>query len=649
MSDGTGKRAAFEGGCESFFARETRNQEALPIYEFGPFRLDPVERKLLRGKDVVALTPKALDTLLLLVRNSGHLLEKDDLIKTLWPNTFVEEGSLSNNIFLLRKALGDDPAFIETVPRRGYRFVGAVREFPRTASTHPEKLTNADTLGFADAKERRPWRSWAATAIAAFALLASLEVIWSYRGAGRRGETIDSVAVLPFVNASGDPNAEYLSDGITESLINSLSSLPNLKVMSRDSAFCYKGKETDAKTVGHALGVRAIFKGRVAQRGDTLVISAELIDARDNGHIWGQQYSRKSSDIFTLQEEIAKEMTAALRVRLTGEEAKHFTKSYTMNADAYHDYLKGRYWWNKQTEEGFHKGIEYFQQAITKDPAYALADAGLADSYIGLANYGLVSAREGYAKAKEFAEKALELDDTLAEAHVSLASVKTDYEWDWVAGERESQRALELNPAYAPAHEAHAEVLWTTGRMDESIEESKRALELDPLSIEYNNDLGFEFLLSRRYDQAIEQGARTLELDPKYISGYYLRGVAYLKKSMFKEGMSEVEKAAAISPDDVTALTGLGYGYAMTGRRAEARKVLDRLNQLSKQEYVSPVWRAKIYAGLRERKKGIEWLEKAYEDRSVVSVAYLKTNPMLDPLRSDPRFADLLRQTNLQP
>lgn len=243
----------------------------------------------------------------------------------------------------------------------------------------------------------------------------------------------------------------------------------------------------------------------------------------------------------------------------------------------------------------------------------------------------------------------MELDDTLAEAHVSLASVKTDYEWDWVAGERESQRALELNPAYAPAHEAHAEVLWTTGRMDESIEESKRALELDPLSIEYNNDLGFEFLLSRRYDQAIEQGARTLELDPRYISGYYLRGVAYLKKSMFKEGMSEVEKAAAISPDDVTALTGLGYGYAMTGRRAEARKVLDRLNQLSKQEYVSPVWRAKIYAGLRERKKGIEWLGKAYEDRSVVSVAYLKTNPMLDPLRSDPRFADLLRQTNLQP
>lgn len=652
MSDVTGQGAAPEGRCDSsFVGSEIPNHEALPLYEFGPFSLDPVEHKLLRGKDVVALTPKAFDTLLLLVRNSGHLLEKDDLIKALWPNTFVEEGSLSNNIFLLRKALGDDPTFIETVPRRGYRFVGAVREFSRTGSTHLEKLPDAGTLGItADhAEERKPWRSRAATAIAAVALLASLGVIWSYREAWRRGETIDSVAVLPFVNASGDPNAEYLSDGITESLINSLSLLPNLKVMSRDSAFRYKGKDADARTVGHALGVRAIFKGRVAQRGNTLAISAELIDARDNSHIWGQQYSHKASDIFTLQEEIAKEMTAALRVRLTGEEAKHFTKIYTANADAYHDYLKGRYWWNKQTEEGFHKGIEYFEQAITKDPTYALADAGLADSYIGLANNGLVSAREGYAKAKEFAEKALALDDTLAEAHVSLASVKTDYEWDWLGGERESQRAIELNPAYAPAHEAHAEVLWTTGRMDESIEESKRALELDPLSIEYSNDLGFEFLLSRRYDQAIEQGGRTLELDPKYITAYYLRGVAYLKKSMFKEGMTEVEKAVSISPDDVTALTGLGYGYAMTGRRAEAHKVLDRLNQLSQQEYVSPVWRAKIYAGLRERNKGIEWLEKAYEDRSVVSVGFLKTNPMLDPLRSDPRFADLLRDTNLQP
>jgi len=291
--------------------------------------------------------------------------------------------------------------------------------------------------------------------------------------------------------------------------------------------------------------------------------------------------------------------------------------------------------------------MEYFHQAIAKDPNYALAHAGLADCYISLASFGLIPATEGYLKGKEWAEKALKLDDTLAEAHVSLASIKTDYEWDWSGGERESQRAIELNPAYAPAHEAHAEVLWTTGSLEESIQESKRALELDPLSVEYNDDLGFEFFLARRYDEAIEQEAKTLELDPKNIVAYYFRGVAYLKKSMYKEAMAEFEKAVVIAPDDPAALTGLAYGYAVTGRRAEAEKVLARLNEQSKREFVSTVWMAKIYSGLGEKDKAFESLERAYEDRSIVSVGFIKANPMFDPLRSDPRFKDLLRRTNL--
>jgi len=587
-----------------------------------------------------------------LVRNSGHLLEKDELISMLWPETFVEEGSLSNNIFLLRKALGENPAFIETVPRRGYRFVGAVRQFPPAAPTHPEKPPEMGARGFASLpmKALRPWRSWAGLGVAAVALLALLASAgWLYRRDGRSGEAIDSLAVLPFVNANADPNTEYLSDGITESLINSLSQLPNLKVMSRDSVFRYKGKDTDVQTVGRELGVRVVFKGRVTQRGDTLNISAELINARDSSHIWGQQYDRKLADMVALREELAREMASALRMHLTGSEEKRLTKSYTANPEAYQDYLKGRYWWNKSTKEGFDKGTEYFQQAIARDPNYALAYSGLADCYSSLGESGLAPSKESYLRAKDAALKALELDDTLAEAHSSLALIKSSYDWDWSGADKEIRRAIELNPRYADAHRLRAEVLWQTGRLDEAIAETKRTLELDPLSLGNDDTLGLEFFLARQYDQAIEQEAKVLELDPNFTEAYYFRGVSYLKKSMYKEGMADFQKAVQISPGDTVALTGLGFGYGVTGKTVEAQKVLDKLNEVSKQKYVSPVFMAKIYSGLQDKEKAFAWLEKAYEDRSLVSVGFIKTNPMFDPLRSDPRYADLLRRTNLQP
>jgi TolB-like protein/DNA-binding winged helix-turn-helix (wHTH) protein/Tfp pilus assembly protein PilF len=628
-------------------AKEVPSQGPMRLYEFGPFRLDPAERKLLRGDEIVALTPKAFDTLHLLVRNGGRVLEKDELIRMLWPDTFVEEGSLSNHIFLLRKALGEEPAFIETVPRRGYRFVGAVRQFPRATPTALETIPKAGAPLLERA--RRPWGGRARLGIAAVALLASLASAgWLYRRAGRSGEAIDSLAVLPFVNANADPNTEYLSDGITESLINSLSQLPHLKVMSRDSVFRYKGKETDAQTVGRELGVRAIFKGRVTQRGDTLNISAELINARDSSHIWGQQYDRKLADMVALREDLAREMASALRTRLTGAEEKRLTKSYTTNPEAYQDYLKGRYWLNKGTEEGFNKATEYFQQAIAKDPTYALAYSGLSDCYSSLADFGVVPAKEGYLRAKDAALKALELDDTLAEAHSSTALIKSSYDWDWSGADKEIRRAIELNPSYTDAHRLHAEVLWQTGRLDEAIAETKLTLELDPLSLDANNDLGLEFFLARQYDQAIEQEGKVLELDPNFTEAYYFRGMSYLKKSMYTEGMADFQKAVQISPGDTVALTGLGFGYGVTGNRIEAQKVLDKLNELSRQKYVSPVFMAKIYSGLREKEKAFAWLEKAYEDRSIVSVGYIKTNPMFDPLRADPRFADLLRRTNLQ-
>ena len=497
-------------------------------------------------------------------------MEKDELIRMLWPDSFVEEGSLSNNIFLLRKALGEDPAFIETVPRRGYRFVGAVRQFAgATATTLPEMAPEAGAPGSASllAKARWPWRSRAAIGIVAAALLASLAAAgWFYRGTGLGGETIDSVAVLPFVNASADPNTEYLSDGITESLINSLSQLPHLKVMSRDASFRYKGKETDAQTVGRDLGVRAVFKGRVTQRGDSLTIGAELIDARDNSHIWGQQYSRKPSDIFGLQDEIAREMTTALRLRLTDEEQKRLVRSYTPNAEAYQDYLRGRYFWQK-TGLGLNKGAEYFQQAIAKDPRYALAYDGLADSYISLAVFGFSSPKEAYPRAKEAALKSLELDDTLAETHTSLARIKAEYDWDWSGAEREFQRAMELNPNYATTYQSHGSVLSTMGRPEEAIANYRRALELDPLSPIINGGLGQAFAYTRQFDQAIDQERKTLELDPNLGFARVFLAFSYRQKSMNEEAIAELEKHVATGPGSRVGTSG--SWIRLTRRRVE--------------------------------------------------------------------------------
>jgi serine/threonine protein kinase/Tfp pilus assembly protein PilF len=394
-------------------------------------------------------------------------------------------------------------------------------------------------------------------------------------------KTIDSVAVLPFVNASADPDAEYLSDGITESLINSLSRLPNLKVMSSDSAFRFKGKNIDAQKVGRALGVRAVFKGRVIQRGGTLNISAELIDARDNSHIWGEQYSRKSDDIFALQGEIAKEMTAALRMRLTGEDEKRMAKSHTANPDAYQNYLKGRFWWSKRTPEGLSKATECFQQAIARDPSYALAYVGLSDSYTVAAIFGFVPPNESIPKAKEAAQKALQIDDALAEAHASLGLIKSEYDWDWSGAEREFRRAIALNPSYGFAHYFFSVSLRKTGRFDQAIEEGKRAVELDPLSLINNAILANAFYMARQYDQAIEQLRKTLELDTNSTVAHNVLGMAYLQKSMHKEGIAEFEKALAASPGNTLLLSGLGYACAVAGRKAEAQKVLDQLNETS--------------------------------------------------------------------
>ncbi len=498
--------------------------------------------------------------------------------------------------------------------------------------------------------ERQPWwRSRGAITIAAIVLLVTVAgAAWSYRSRMTGSETIGSLAVLPFVNGSGDSNMEYLSDGITESLINSLSQLPHLKVMSRDSAFMYKGKDADAHTVGQALGVRAVLKGRVMQRGDDLEISAELVDARDDSHIWGQQYSRKAADIFALQNDLAKEMTSMLRMRLTGDDEKQMTKSYTANPEAYQDYLKGLYWLNKGSRQGTSKAIESFQQAIEKDPSYALAYAGLADGYSMLVGLALDPPKDAYPKAKEAALKALELDDTLAETHSSLALIKSQFEWDWSGAEKEYQRAITLNPKSATIHSRYSGTLVHMGRLEQAIAEAKRALELDPLSLPINRGLGDTYYFARQYDQAIEQENKTLELDPNFELAYNDVALAYSLKSMYSEAIAESKKQVALDPR-AAPLGVLAYAYGKGGKKAEAQKVLDTLLDMSKHQYVQPRVLARVYVGLGDKEKAFEYLEKSYQDRSIgTAFGLINTDPSFDPLRSDPRFADLLRRMNLQ-
>jgi TolB-like protein/Tfp pilus assembly protein PilF len=472
---------------------------------------------------------------------------------------------------------------------------------------------------------------------------------WFYRSRVGGGKTIDSVAVLPFVNASGDPNSEYLSDGITESLINSLSQLPHLRVMSRDSAFMFKGKNTDAQTVGRQLGVRAVFKGRVMQRGDDLQISAELVDARDDSHIWGDQYSRKAADIFALQGNLAKEMTTALRIHLSGEDEKRLAKNYTANPEAYQDYLQGRFWWNKQlgTEEGMNKCIEYFQQAIAKDPNYALAYSGLADSYTFLTVYR--PPKEVFSNAKQAALKALALDGQLSEAHGTVGMIALLYDWDWATAERELKQAIELNPNSSNAHMSYSAYLAATGQLGEEVEESKRAVQLDPLSLVVNADLTSAFNDAHRYDQAIEQGRHTVALDSNFALGHLRLGQAYVGKKQYELGIAEFKKFASLSGgNNAPSLSLIGIAYAAVGRRADALKALDQLIELSKTTYVPAVNIARVYASLGQKDKAFEWLEKSYEEHSLL-LAFIRVFPDLDPLRSDPRFADLLRRMNLQP
>ena len=452
-----------------------------------------------------------------------------------------------------------------------------------------------------------------------------------------RDHQIASIAILPFTNESGNADIDYLSDGMTESLINSLSTLPNLSVKARNTVFRYKGVDIDEKKVGQDLSVQALLLGRVTQRGDNITLHLSLVDVGTGIALWGEQYDRKLQDLVILQREITSDVSQKLRTRLSNADASDLTKNYTANSEAYRDYLRGRYFWNKRTPETIAKAIEYFDAAIAKDPGFALAYAGLADSYVVPMNER--APRDAMPKAKAAALRALQIDDSLAEAHTSLARVLQAYEWNWKEAEKEFKRAIELNPRYAVAHQWYGGYFASIGHREEAVEERRIALELDPLSTPMNFDLGQAFYFRREYDKALEQFNKTLELDPGFPSAILYIPLVYSQKGMHEEAIGSVRQV----PESSVGTAILGYVLAAGGREPEARQQLAELKRLRGRGYVSAVLIAYVHAGLGEKDEALAWLEKGYEERAH-HMQFLKVEPRWDSLRSDPRFADVVRR-----
>jgi TolB-like protein/Flp pilus assembly protein TadD len=461
---------------------------------------------------------------------------------------------------------------------------------------------------------------------------------------------IESMAVLPLENLSRDPEQEYFADGMTEELTTDLGQIEALRVISRTSVMRFKGVRPAGglPEIARQLKVDAVVEGSVLRSGDRVRITTQLIDARTDRHLWAHSYERDMRDVLELQSEVAQAIANEIKIKVTPQEQVRLARARPVSPEAHEAYLKGRYYWNLRTQEGLKKGIEYFQQAIEKDPGCALAYVGLADSYLNLIGWDLAAPREAYPRAKAAALKALQVDETLAEAHVPLGAAGFAYDWDWAGAEKELRRAIELNPSYATAHNFYAQCLMFMGRHNEALAEIKRAQDLDPVSPIHNTVRGMVFFFARRYDEAIAECQRALELNAGFYPAHLFLAEAYEQERLHDKAISEYRKAIALQEGSTRAAAGLARGYVAAGRRTEALKIISDLRQLSKQRYVSAYGITQTYIALGDFDHAWAWLEKAFEERSF-QLIWLKVDPTIDPLRSDPRFQDLLRRVNFPP
>ena len=602
------------------------------IVRFGSFEVDFRAAELRRSGLRVRLQEQPFRILELLLERPGEIVTREELRQRLWPvDVFVAvDQSLNNAIKKLRAALHDpaeNPRFIQTVARHGYRFIAPVD----VVRVEPPAVP--------------PRRSWASAWIAVLCLsgLALAAYIAVHRPRLVVSADRIALAVLPLKNLSGDPSQEYFSDGLTEEMITQLSTVNprGLGVLARTSTMRYKDTQKGADEISHELHVDFLVEGSVRRENQRVRISAQLVRASDQIHVWAKSYERDLREILLLQREVAQDIAHEINVSVSPSASTRRSTVAALNPDAYEGYIKGRYFWNKRTKEDLQKAIEYFQSAIQAEPTYAAAYDGLADSWIALGWYGYVSPKEAFPQADEAARKALALDDSLAAAHTSLAMVRFNYDWDWSRAERGFQRAIELDSDYPNAHHWYADYLSAIGRHDQAITESERARRLDPLSPIINAWLGWRHHFARQYDAAVEQYRRTLELDPNFAPTHLVLGQSYEQQGRASEALAELQQAEHLARGGPLYVAALAHALAGAGRRVDAERELHRLGELSVRQYVSPVQIAIVHAGLGHAQEAIESLENGIDGRSA-GMVWIKDDPRFDPLRSDSRFQDIV-------
>jgi TolB-like protein/DNA-binding winged helix-turn-helix (wHTH) protein/Tfp pilus assembly protein PilF len=624
--------------------------EGKVLFRFGPYCLDPVERLLSRGDEVISLTPKAFDALLLLVENSGHLLEKEALMGQLWPETAVEDNNLSQCIYVLRRALSEsndqnDTCYIETVPRRGYRFAAKVERVSAEQALPSHQLPlgarNRGTEATPTPRRSALWKLIAACTagvLAAFAI--GLLLRKSTTGKEQTAATSPvpvSVAVLPFLNLSRSSDNEYLSDGVTEELTTALAEVQELRVVARTSAFQFRGKGEDVRRIGAQLNVGAVVEGSVARSGDNLHMTAQVINTQNGYHLWSGEYDGKRREIYAMEEQIVRQTIRVLGIAATTQ-GQALTNRRSEDPEAHDLYLEGRYLWNKRRLPDMERSVQLFEAAIRKDPNYALAYAGLADTYVVMAGNGQKPYAQVMPPARAAVDRALDLDPSLAEAHTTLAMLLSP--WDQ-AKEAEFRRATELSPGYATAHHWHGVILSAMGRFQEADAELREAQILDPLSPIITEDLAENFYYWRRYDSAIEQVRRIREMGSGL--GDRILGLTYIQKGMYSDAIS-VLRDLPQGDEAGKNLTYLACAYAASGQREEAVRLL---NQASKKGYVPPYLTARAYVLLKDKDAAFRMLHKAYQQTDPTLAAAIKVDPILDPIRSDPEYSEILKRVGL--
>jgi DNA-binding winged helix-turn-helix (wHTH) protein/TolB-like protein/tetratricopeptide (TPR) repeat protein len=634
------------------------------LYEFGSFQLDPGERLLLCEGRPVPLTPKAFDMLVVLVARSGHLVEKEELMKAIWPDSFVEEGNLCVTVSLLRKALTvhqDGNTYIETVSKRGYRFVADVKQ---TRPNGPSPLTidhleapaviypgdaqillrsTVEVTPATIAKiRRRILLALASVAVVVGTFFFSRMV--TTRGVtspGAEATAVKSLAVLPFQNLG--TRDEYIGLAIADALTTRLGNTGKIVMRPTSAIEKYANAPQDPQAVGREQGVDAVLGGRIQREGDRVRVTVQLIRVRDGVQIWADTFDDKATNIFAMEDAVSTQVARSIGLQLNGEEKKRFAKRPTDNSEAYEAYIRGRYFWDKRTDEGMKKGLAYFREAIALDPTFSQAYVGIADSYATLGLYAVLPPREAFPAAKEASKKALEMDPNLAEAHATLGFIAFYYDWDGRAVESEFRQAFDKNPNYAIGHSWNGEALAAMGRFPEAIHEAKLAQENDPLSMSINTNAGWTLFLAGHHGEAMAALKKIIEIDPSFPRAHFRLGSAYADRGMYGEAIAELQKAVQFSAGDPYYEGALGHAYAVSGNVGAARRMLALLKSSSKRRYIPAYAIALIYAGLGEKDNAFIWLGKACEDRST-SLAYVKVDPILNSLRSDPRFVGLVQR-----